>query len=242
MLVLTVGHGRATLRQGVAPGRGRPRHAGPDRDAPVAAPEPARGAHRAAAAPGSRAVVAEAAPARRPRPQARSARNRLSAAMTVGGYRAGALMAKLTPGARRRGFRRRRSGSAPPAGPTASGGRWSSGTSGGSTRSGRLATAQRGPAGVRLVRPLLDRERPAAGAAGACGRRARMVLEVFDRARARRARGGQRGDPGPAAPRRLGVGRSVARRPGPPGDRRGRADRPARAVRVVRSGCAPSSA
>ena len=55
--------------------------------------------------------------------------------------------------------------------------------------------------------------------------------------RPRRATGlaaGKRRDPGPAPPRRLGVGRAVDGRPGPPDHGGGRAARAARAVRVVR--------
>ena len=89
-----------------------------------------------------------------------------------------------------------------------------------------------GPGRVRLLRPLLGRELPPARADGRGGRR-RLLLR---RLRARRRRAGRRArrDRRPAPPRRLGVGRSLAGRPGARRHGRRRAAGPAGALRVVR--------
>ena len=92
--------------------------------------------------------------------------------------------------------------------------------------------APRRAGGVRLVRPVLDRELPPA--APATSRSSRRASRCRLRARRRRARQGQRRDPRPAAPRWVGVGRSVARRSGAQDHGRRRAARSARAVRLVR--------
>ena len=97
MLVLTLVTAGPAVRQGVAPGRGRPGHGGPDRAAPHPPPEPARRPHRAPAHRVSRAVVADGG-----RPTAtRDAGKRLAGAVTVGGYRTGSLIARVLPGDRR---------------------------------------------------------------------------------------------------------------------------------------------
>ena len=98
MLVLTMHHRRAALREGVAPGGGRPAHRGAHRTAPLAprraAGSPARAPAHACSSAARRVLTPTPATAA----ATRGALDRLSATLTVGGYRTGALLARAMPG------------------------------------------------------------------------------------------------------------------------------------------------
>ena len=94
MLALTAITAGPALRQGVAPGAGRPGHGGPHRAAPLPPPEPAGGPQRAAPHPRAPAPHLTVA-ASRTGAAARSSGS--SDAVTVGGFRTGALVARALP-------------------------------------------------------------------------------------------------------------------------------------------------
>ena len=105
----------------------------------------------------------------------------------------------------------------------------------------RSAAAAGRPGGVRLVHPLLARELPApvpVDPSGRAGMRVDGYEHVVDGART-----GQRRDPRAAAPRRLGMGGPLDRRPGPRTHRRSsrRSSRPScssgSSISAASSGC-----
>ncbi len=209
-------HGDPTVLEGVEAGSGRTGHAGAHRDAPLPSCQPTCGADRTTS---------------HPRPASPPLMPEFPDAVTTNGYKLAALAARMTPGVLAAGL----------ATPFGAGANFFSPE--------RREMIERH---LRRVDPTLRGLRLRRASQQAFDFYARYWIESFrlptlstagrrpwlhrrrlppDR---RSASGGQRCHPRAAAPRRLGVGGPVDRRPGPRDHRGRRAPRPARAVRLVR--------